>query len=161
MKIKDASKKVNDALDGAAAKVERQKMTKWVMVALVAVLLVVMVMWASAAQATGWHHVKPVIIKTVVVKPPVVVPPPAPPPVVTPVPPASAPPAAPAQQPSAGGSGPGTLSWIVFGAVVVYFTAVIRSHMIFCAQREEQWHKDNKVARCYNAERDGLPESRK
>jgi hypothetical protein len=150
MKIKDATDKANEALSGAAAKVERAGLTKWILVALGVVLLILIGVWASAAHATGWHHA-PVVPPKVVIAPPVAAPPPAA------VPPAAPPPATPAPQSQPSGSGPGAVSWVVFGAVVVYFANVIRVHWIACAQREEQWHKDNKVARCYNAERDGLP----
>jgi hypothetical protein len=56
MKIKDATGKANEALDSAAAQVERAKLTKWVLLALAGVLLVVIWMWFAKAQATGYEQ---------------------------------------------------------------------------------------------------------
>lgn len=66
--------KVDEKLDALAAKVERHKLTKWILVALALALLVALGLWATKARATGGHHVVPIIVKPVV--PPV-------PPVVT------------------------------------------------------------------------------
>lgn len=112
--------------------------------------------WTASSFATGGHYIPPVV-KPVVV-PTTVTPPVVPP--VTPTPPiATTPPSAPPQpsQQPAGGKGPGAAGWIAMGVVIAYFGETIRQHYLFCAQREEQWHKDNKVPRCYNAEKDGLP----
>lgn len=46
MKIREAADKANEALDGAAAKIERAQLTKWVLVALAVVLLVLIAAWA-------------------------------------------------------------------------------------------------------------------
>lgn len=118
MKIKDASDKMNEALDSAAGKVERARLTKWVLVALAVVLILLIVAWARAAHATGYEHAVPIVVKAATVVPPTVVTPP----VVTPpvAPPTTAPPA---QPPS--GSGPGALGWYVMAGVAVYFWAVI------------------------------------
>lgn len=153
MGLRETGEKIDQVLDDAAAKVERQRLTKWFVLGVVALILVIVGMLAWPAHATGWHHTPN--FPPIVVKPPVVVPPPAPPPAVTP----PTTPNVPAQQPAAGGKSASFWSkgGIVFVGVAIYFGAVIRSHWIFCAQREEEWHKDNKVARCYNAERDGLP----
>lgn len=59
MKIKDASDAVNAALNNAAAKVERTKLTKWILVALAAVLLIAVGLWFSKARATGYEHGNP------------------------------------------------------------------------------------------------------
>ncbi len=160
MKIRDASDKANAALDDAAAKVERAKLTKWILVALAVLLLVAVGLWFSKARATGWHHV--VVKPPVVVAPPVVVTPPVPapvaPPVVAPVAPppavATTPPPAPAQQPAAAHKGPGVMAYAVMAGVAIYFGAVIRSHMIWCAEDDKKAKKDRK---CYRPLRDGLP----
>lgn len=55
-KIKDVTNKVNEALDGAAAKVERARLTKWALVALVVILLIALGLWAGKARATGYEH---------------------------------------------------------------------------------------------------------
>lgn len=150
----DFKTKANEFLNSAAGKIERAGLTKWILVGLAVLLLILVGTWATAAHATGIHHVP-------IVKPPVVVPPPAPPVVVpTTVTPPPSTPAAPAQQPS-GGSGPGAAGYIAFGFVVAFLSKVVMTHYAFCAQREEEWHRDKKVARCYNAERDGLPEAKR
>lgn len=56
MKIKDATEKANEALEGVAAKVERSRLTKWILVALVIVLLVAVGLWFSKARATGYEY---------------------------------------------------------------------------------------------------------
>lgn len=56
MKIKEAGEKVNEALQGAAAKVERQGLTKWVLVALIVVLVIAVGLWFSKARATGYEN---------------------------------------------------------------------------------------------------------
>jgi hypothetical protein len=45
VKIREASKKANEALEGAAGKIERQGLTKWILVALAVVLLVAIGFW--------------------------------------------------------------------------------------------------------------------
>jgi hypothetical protein len=47
MKIRDASEKANEALEGAAAKIERQGLTKWILVALAVVLVIAVWLWAK------------------------------------------------------------------------------------------------------------------
>lgn len=139
--------KVDEKLDALAAKVERHKLTKWILVALALALLVALGLWATKARATGGHHVVPIIVKPVVPPvPPVVTPPPASVPV---SPPSSG--AAPSQ-PSGGGGG--TLGWYVMGAVAIYFGAVIRSHWIWCAEDDRKPAKERK---CYRPLRDGFP----
>lgn len=56
MKIKDVSDKANEALDSTASKIERAKLTKWVLVALAVVLLIAIGLWFSKARATGYEH---------------------------------------------------------------------------------------------------------
>lgn len=56
MKIREASEKANEALDGAAARIERAKLTKWVLLALAIVLLIAVGLWFSKARATGYEH---------------------------------------------------------------------------------------------------------
>lgn len=151
----DFKTKANEFLNSAAGKVERAGLTKWILVGLAVLLLILVGTWATAAHATGVHYIPPVVVA----KPPVVA-------YEIPVianPPPSAP-SAPAQQPSGGGRGsgsPGVAGWIAVGIVLAFFTETIRQHYAFCAQREEEWHRDKKVARCYNAERDGLPEAKR
>lgn len=147
MKIKQASDKANEALDGAAAKVERAGLTKWILVALAVVLVVLIFSWARAARATGVEHAVVQTIAPVVVKPAAVVVPT----VVTP-PPAVTAPSATAQQ--APGNGPGTIGYAVAVGVAVYFGAVIRSHWIFCAEDDK---KKKEARRCYRPLRDGMP----
>ncbi len=126
MKIKDVTNKVNEALDGVAAKAERTRLTKWIIVALVALLLVyVYAFWPSKARATGFEHavVKPLVVAPVAA-PPVVAPPAA----SAAVPPSAAAPASPSTQPSGGGGGGS--SWLAKGGwamigVTVFFYAVI------------------------------------
>lgn len=120
MKIKDATEKANEALDGVAAKVERTRLTKWVLVALAVVVVLLLAAWFTKARATGMEHaIVPVVVKTAPVVPPVVVPPP----VSVPVPPPSS--GAAPVQPSGGGNGPGAMGWYVMGGVIVFFVAVI------------------------------------
>jgi hypothetical protein len=127
-------------------------------VGLIAAIIGLLV-WAAPARATGYEHM--VVIKKVVVVTT------ASSPAAAAVAPTAASPvaaaAAPAQQPATGGGGS---SWLASGGLAfigtgIFLTAAGVSHFIFCAQREEEWHRDNKVARCYNAERDGLPEARR
>ena len=111
----------------------------------------------TAAFATGYHSpmIPPIVKPPIVVPPPVVVPPVVvPPPVVTP--PAATPaPVAPAQQPVS--SAKGLSQWpgyAAFAGVAIYFGAVIRSHMIWCAEDDRKPEKDRK---CYRPIRDGMP----
>lgn len=160
----NAKEKAEAKLAGLAEIVTTKGWTKWlIVVALVLLVLVVgMVLWP--AHATGGHHYG---VEMVIPKPAVPVPPAVPPnaapaaaPAATPAAAASQP-SAPAQQPSGPvGKWGDPVGPFVFAGVGIYFGAFIRSHWIFCAQREEEWHRDNKAARCYNAERDGLPESK-
>lgn len=118
MKIKEAADKANEALEGAAAQVERAKLTKWVLLALGIVLLIAVGLWFSKARATGFHP--PIIVTPPVVAPPVVVATP----VVVPPPSTAAATPLPAEQPSGGGSGfnPG---YFVMAGVAIFFYAVI------------------------------------
>ena len=118
MKIKDATNKVNKALDGAAAKVERSRLTKWILVALAVVLVLLVFAWAKAAHATGLEHA---VVVTTVVK--------AAPAAVT----AAAPAAATSGAASgggaapvvAGGGGSSLAGTVAFAGVGVFFWAVI------------------------------------
>lgn len=180
---KESEMKIKDVEDPIAEGVTKNPRLFVRVFAGLVVLAVVLfgIAYCGSAGATGYGYkppvakppvVKPPIVKPPIVKPPVVVQPPiVTPPVVTPTPPVvtpptaapptatlppSPPPPAPAQQP-APPRGVDKVGPYVAAGVIIFFSAVIYSHWIFCAQREEQWHKDNKVSRCYNAERDGLP----
>lgn len=126
---------------------------------IVAILATALLAGQSATWATGshWHYVKPPVVK-----PPIVTPPPVSPPVVTPPPPTVTPPTggqvAPSptpEQPSGGGNGPGLAGWIAVGVVVAYFTAVVRSHMAWCAEDDKKPARERK---CYRPLRDGMPQ---
>lgn len=97
---------------------------------------------AASAYSYATGGAAPVVVKPpiVVVNPTTVTPPPAAP-------------SAPAQQPSVA-SGSGHFNWFVMVGVAVYFTAVIRSHMIWCAEDDKKPANERK---CYRPLRDGMP----
>lgn len=129
MKIKDATNKVNEALEGAAAKVERAKLTKWALVALAVALVCLVAFWAFPAKATGMEHAV-VTVKTVVA-PTVVAPPPAP----VAAPPSVAAPTSPSTQPSGGGGG--NSSWLAKGGAVMIGVGVFFYAVICTAERHK------------------------
>lgn len=150
MDWKDALTKADEMLNSAAARVERHQLTKWFVLGIIGGALL---FTAWAAFATGSEHVVKHGLKWVKpVKPPVVAPPVAPPPVAS-SPVTSAPPA-PAQQPAAPHKGPGVMAYAVMAGVAIYFGAVIRSHMIWCAEDDKKKKEDRK---CYRPLRDGMP----
>lgn len=109
---------------------------------------------ATWATQSHWYH-KPPIVKPPVVTPPVV----SPPVVTTPPPTTAAPvqPTQPAQQPTYGSSS-SSGKWVGYGVMVgvgVYFSAVIRSHMAWCAEDDKKPARERK---CYRPLRDGMPQ---
>lgn len=122
----------------------------------IAVPLVIALLWGANAHAQspfgnwGQYDVPPFAHKPppVVVKPPVVTPPVQSSPVATP-------PAAPADQPGGymGGGGDPVGPWVFVG-IGIYMGAVIRSHILFCAEDDKKEEKDRV---CYRPLKHGMP----
>jgi hypothetical protein len=174
-KIKYVTDKANKALAEAEAKAIQRGWVKWGIVALAVsiVVLIAVLLWPATAHATGAHmaYGKIAAAKAAAAKAAAAqaaaqaaaakaaaeaaAAKAAASAATTSA--SSAPPAA-SQTPATGGGGSGSaVGYYVMGGVAIYFGYAIYSHWIWCAQREEEWHRDNRVARCYNAERDGLP----